>query len=131
MKVTIEVIQGSTAGKKYVYDGCNSIYLGRQSDCGIVFPEMTVSRYHCLLKISLNEVTLQDLGSSNGTYLNNIKIGHGDRKKSQVEADDDKNEEYILRNGDEIRLGKSCMLKCMIEIGELSKEDGTDTSFPP
>ena len=48
--------------------------MGRQADCGIVLPEKTVSRYHCLLDINPPTVKLQDFGSLNGTFLNDVKI---------------------------------------------------------
>ena len=73
-KITIEIIKGEGAGQKFEYEDAERIFVGRQADCGIVLPEKTVSRYHCLLDINPPTVKLQDFGSLNGTFLNDVKI---------------------------------------------------------
>ena len=63
--------------------------IGRGSDCDLRLHVSEISRHHCLLRIHGTEVTLVDLGSSNGSYVN------GTRVLSQA----------TLRTGDEIRVG--------------------------
>ena len=49
--------------------------VGRSRTCQIHIPETTVSRQHArLTSSSLGEVTVEDLGSSNGTFVNGEKI---------------------------------------------------------
>ena len=77
-------------------------------------PEKTVSRYHCLLDIHPPVILLQDFGSLNGTFLNGEKIGQRDRELSWEEAKDQPHEEYELHDGDVLRLGKSCEIRCSV-----------------
>ncbi len=125
-KVTIEVTQGITKGQKYEYTAYERVFVGRQEDCAIVLPEKTVSRYHCVLEITPPEVKLQDFGSLNGTFLNSEKIGQRDREQSWEEAKEEKHDEFILHNGDELGLGSKCKLKCIIEKGETCANCGVE-----
>ena len=118
-KVTIEIIKGEAAGRKYEYVEADRMFVGRQEDCGIVLPENTVSRYHCLLDINPPLIKLQDFGSLNGTFLNGRKIGQREREQSREEAGGEAHEEYELHDGDVIRLGKRCELKCTIEKADI------------
>lgn len=117
-KVTFEVTRGALTGRKFEYEGKQRIFIGRQEDCGIVVPENTVSRYHCVLEITPPEVRLQDFGSLNGTYLNGAKIGQRDRDASLEQVRDEYHQEFVLRGGDVLGLGKSCELKLTIEAEE-------------
>ena len=63
--------------------------LGRSSTCDHQIYHPMVSRKHCELKQEDSTVAIQDLHSSNGTYVN------GQRVKEQAE----------LHDGDEINLG--------------------------
>ncbi len=48
--------------------------IGRQTECTIRIPVSAVSRQHCELVIDEDEVTIRDLNSGNGTYVNRKKI---------------------------------------------------------
>lgn len=115
-KITLEITEGSLQGKTYEYEGAARVFIGRQDDCGIVLPENTVSRYHCLLTINPPTVRLQDFGSLNGTFLNGKKIGQRDRDKGWEEAKAENHDEFELHDGDLIRLGKRCEIRCSIEM---------------
>lgn len=57
-----------TTGKVYnLKEGANII--GRSEDCDIIINAPTVSRKHADIRVE-EEVTISDLGSTNGTYLN-------------------------------------------------------------
>ena len=125
-KVSFEVIKGELSGSLFEFEEPNRVFVGRQEDCGIVLPENTVSRYHCLLDINPPMVKLQDFGSLNGTYLNGEKIGQRDRDKSWEEAKEEEHEEYEIKDGDYIRLGKRCEIKCKIEQVDIKISDDWD-----
>ncbi len=63
--------------------------VGRGEDCGLRVPLLSVSRRHCELSLTGEEMKVRDLGSSNGTYLNNNRI----------------NEEEVLKAGDRLAVG--------------------------
>jgi pSer/pThr/pTyr-binding forkhead associated (FHA) protein len=48
--------------------------IGRQVDCQIRIPTGAVSRHHCEVIVDDNRVTLRDLGSSNGSYVNRKRV---------------------------------------------------------
>jgi predicted component of type VI protein secretion system len=48
--------------------------VGRQTDCTIRIPDSGISRHHCELTVGDGKVTLRDLGSSNGTFVNRVKV---------------------------------------------------------
>ncbi len=73
--------------------------VGRGSDCDYSVRDINVSRHHCMIRIRPEEITLVDLGSSNGTYVNRNRV------ISQV----------ALQSGDEIRLGD---LRLIFELGD-------------
>ena len=130
-KIIIEITEGVQAGQKYEYTEPNRVFIRRQDDCGIVLPEKTVSRYHCILSINPPTVRLQDFGSLNGTYINGKKIGQRDRDKSWEEAKNEVYQEFDLHDGDRIRLGKRCELKCSIDQQVISDVTISDEDLGP
>lgn len=48
--------------------------IGRNDGCEIQISLAVVSRQHCELTITGGKVALRDLGSSNGTYVNNKRV---------------------------------------------------------
>lgn len=65
------------------------VTIGRQSGCTIVIRDTNVSREHAQLRRRPNGWTLRDLGSTNGTKLNGVRVEG----------------EQMLANGDVIMLG--------------------------
>ncbi len=52
--------------------------VGRKDDCDIRIPLKEVSRQHAEIQITRHGVHVKDLGSSNGTYVNNERIKERD-----------------------------------------------------
>ena len=48
--------------------------LGRGEECDLCIPLQVVSRRHCQLSQERNSLKIRDLKSSNGTYVNGIKV---------------------------------------------------------
>jgi len=48
--------------------------IGRAETCDLRVPLLSVSRRHCELIVSADQVKIRDLASSNGTYVNNQRI---------------------------------------------------------
>ena len=53
------------------------ITIGAMEDNDIVVSDDTVSRYHCRIYQEDDAYVLQDLGSTNGTFVNNVRIKEG------------------------------------------------------
>src|SRR6056297_1385331 len=58
-----------------VYTLSEELTVGRSDDCDITLPSSKVSRQHARFRLSDGGVTVEDLGSSNGTRLNGRAIG--------------------------------------------------------
>lgn len=55
-------------------DGRGGLLIGRGSDCDIVVSEPSVSRHHARLVRHREHLLVEDLGSSNGTWLNARRV---------------------------------------------------------
>jgi hypothetical protein len=59
--------------------------IGRQKGCGIRIASHEISRLHCCVRVTGDRVTVRDLGSANGTFLNGqqvkgeLTVKHGDK----------------------------------------------------
>jgi len=49
-------------------------FIGRQKGCGVRIPSAEVSRRHCALRLADGYLTVQDLGSINGTFVNGMRV---------------------------------------------------------
>ena len=67
------VTDGPIAGSKYLL-GAGKSTIGRHPESSIFFDDITVSRRHAEVTLSGNEVKVTDVGSLNGTYLNQRQI---------------------------------------------------------
>ena len=50
------------------------LVIGRGENCDLQIPLEAVSRRHCEVSLSGDEVKVKDLASSNGTYVNNKRV---------------------------------------------------------
>lgn len=48
--------------------------IGRLDDCHVRIPIAGVSRRHCEIVVDSGSITIRDLGSSNGTYVNQERV---------------------------------------------------------
>ncbi|HPU35877.1 MAG TPA: DUF3662 and FHA domain-containing protein [Bacillota bacterium] len=69
----LEVDEGPEQGRIFPLKGVN-ILIGRREDCQIVFNDTSVSRRHARLELHRGRYTIQDLGSTNGTLVNGVRI---------------------------------------------------------
>lgn len=51
-----------------------ALVVGRKNSCELRIPLSSVSRQHCEITLDGDAVKLRDLGSSNGTYHNSIRV---------------------------------------------------------
>jgi len=83
------VIYGMELGKKFNIEA-RSMIIGRSSKCDVQIDQESVSRNHCKVVNTGKSVLLRDLGSTNGTYVNDTPI-----------------DEHVLRAGDLIKTGRT------------------------
>lgn len=52
----------------------DTLLIGRDPECQIVIPDRQVSRFHARISVGKDGIMIEDLGSKNGTTLNNTNI---------------------------------------------------------
>jgi serine/threonine protein kinase len=67
------VLTAEASGKKVRLFQAKSI-IGRTSECDIVLRSAEVSKQHCQILVEPDHVVVEDLGSANGTYVNDEPI---------------------------------------------------------
>ncbi|MAZ48416.1 MAG: hypothetical protein CME65_07630 [Halobacteriovoraceae bacterium] len=60
--------------RKYLVQPGKPLFLGRSKECHIVLIDENVSRRHACLKVDGDQLTIKDLKSGNGTFVNGEKI---------------------------------------------------------
>ncbi|MFI4861834.1 MAG: FHA domain-containing protein [Phycisphaerales bacterium JB063] len=50
------------------------IIVGRKANCDLRIPLTSVSRQHCQISVEGEKISVKDLGSSNGTYHNSVRV---------------------------------------------------------
>ncbi len=97
---TLRFISGKYQGGEFPLRPNREIVIGRSSDLDMVLVEDMVSRKHAKIMTYDETVSIQDLGSTNGTFVNGEKIRRVD-----------------LKDGDRILIGTS-----IIKLGAASGE---------
>src|SRR4051812_25664279 len=87
--LVLEIVEGPNAGRQVQLD--KSLDIGRADEAGVHLDDEQVSRLHARVTPSESGALVEDLGSSNGTYVNDQPV-IGQRE---------------VRRGDDIRTGLS------------------------
>lgn len=85
-KYMLRGVSGPTFGKTYAMVG--TLIVGRSTDCGISIASDEISRHHAKLQVVPDGVMVEDMGSANGTFVNNQRVHAG----------------TLLKAGDELRV---------------------------
>lgn len=104
MQYALRFISGKYQGGEFPLQANREIVVGRSSELDMVLVEDMVSRKHAKIITTDTQVLIQDLGSTNGTFVNGEKI-----KKAR------------LKEGDRILVGTS-ILK-LISVSEADQPD--------
>lgn len=88
MRVKLTVNRGSNAGKAFDVN-VPQFVIGRAKGCQLRPQSDAISRQHCVICVTEESVTIRDLGSRNGTIVNEEKIEGT----------------YTFSDGDELRVG--------------------------
>jgi len=82
MQVTLRVLAGPYAGRSFTFEQHDTFLIGRSSDAHMHLPDdRFFSRNYCLLEIAPPRCFLRDLGSTNGTFVNNERVREAFLKK--------------------------------------------------
>ena len=91
-RALLVVRSGPNEGARFSLTASDS-FIGRHPDSTICLDDVTVSRRHAHIERTADSIVLRDLGSLNGTYVNQERI-----------------EEAVLDHGDEVQIGRYRMV---------------------
>jgi pSer/pThr/pTyr-binding forkhead associated (FHA) protein len=96
----LKFISGKYQGGEFPLRADKEIVIGRSSELDMVLVEDMVSRRHAKIAIAAGKVTIQDLGSTNGTFVNGEKV-----------------KQARLKEGDRILIGTSILKLVQSDAG--------------
>ena len=102
-RIILEVTAGTMKGHSFGFEEHDTFIFGRGPNCHCRLDgDDSVSRHHFLVETNPPDAQVQDLGSTNGTYVNGVKVGGRSRSgsKGRLPVVD-------LKNGDSIRVGET------------------------
>src|SRR4051812_13619241 len=113
MKFKLRVVRGEPHGKFLLFPA-GEFVIGRGSECHIRPNSDWVSRQHCLLRVTRSTAHIRDLGSTNGTLINGVRV-IGERK---------------LIDGDQVQVGPLVFEARMEESILVTKAAPMQVSLP-
>ncbi|HQX57158.1 MAG TPA: FHA domain-containing serine/threonine-protein kinase [Pyrinomonadaceae bacterium] len=91
--MSLNVVAGPQTGRSFTFDQHDTFMIGRSDDAQFCLPhDRFFSRHHCLIEIAPPQAFLRDLGSTNGTFVNGLRV-----------------ETAYLRSGDRIQGGETVL----------------------
>jgi serine/threonine protein kinase len=108
MKYSMRIVEGPGGDAAFDLPLDGTVVMGRSRDTDLRLGDPKVSRRHCRLRIRLPSLTLEDLNSPNGTFLNGRRIEHP---------------EQVLE-GDRITIGST-----ILRVERVGAEEGSEPGF--
>lgn len=109
-RIHIDIIKGPGRGRRIEFEQHDTLTVGRDPNCRfVVEDDENLSRHHLLVEVNYPNVTLKDLGSRNGTMVNNRLVYPG-RGSGVVPGQATPGMPVGLRDGDKIKAGNSVMI---------------------
>lgn len=110
MRVTLHVVAGPQTGRDFSFDQHETFMIGRSEDAHFCLPhDRFFSRHHRILEIAPPQAFIRDLGSTNGTFINGMRV-----------------ETAYLKSGDRIQGGETIL---EVEVSTGLEEHGLEAEL--
>jgi two-component system NtrC family sensor kinase len=80
----VHVLHGTGDGKVQRLEENQAVVIGRDRSCQLCIDDPQISRHHARLLRRADSITIEDLNSSNGTFLNGVRIKSGILKSNDL-----------------------------------------------
>jgi pSer/pThr/pTyr-binding forkhead associated (FHA) protein len=119
-------------GTEFEFDKPKRCVIGRSEDCSVRLSDrggafQMVSRHHCELEIDPPHIQVRDLGSCNGTYINDQLIGQRAPEESPESATAIASHCYELHDKDILATG-SVRFRVTVKCAEKTNAVITDAA---
>jgi predicted component of type VI protein secretion system len=98
MRLALRFISGKYQGGEYPLEQDGEVIVGRSSDLDMVLVEEMVSRRHARFQLQTGELKVEDLGSTNGTFVNGERVTQA-----------------VLKEGDRVLIGSNILKVVMTD----------------
>jgi len=105
LRYALRFISGKYQGGEFPLGEGQEIVIGRSSELDMVLVEEMVSRKHARIALSNGVISIEDMGSTNGTFVNGEKVDNG-----------------TLHEGDRVLIGTN-ILKVIATAADDQKQD--------
>jgi FHA domain-containing protein/uncharacterized protein DUF4388 len=78
MRLALRFISGKYQGGEFPLEEDREIIVGRSSDLDMVLVEEMVSRRHARIQLTNGHISIDDLNSTNGTFVNGERVTHAE-----------------------------------------------------
>jgi hypothetical protein len=78
MRLALRFISGKYQGGEFPLEENREIIVGRSSDLDMVLVEEMVSRRHARIQLQNGSISIDDLNSTNGTFVNGERVTHAE-----------------------------------------------------
>lgn len=110
-KVTLQTVEGPISGKSFAFEEHDTLLFGRSPECQACLPDdPKVSRHHFILEVNPPDACVRDLGSMNGTYVNDVRHGGREEGETPEHGAQRQYQDVSLKDGDRIRAGDTVLV---------------------
>jgi pSer/pThr/pTyr-binding forkhead associated (FHA) protein len=107
MPITIVVRHGASEAARLTFDGTQRVVIGRGPGSDVRLPDASVSHRHASLRGQGSDFVLVDEGSTNGTYVGDVRIAARTSR--------------LVRSGDTVRVGR-LLLELRIDQSPVTRD---------
>ncbi|MCZ7648335.1 MAG: serine/threonine-protein kinase [Planctomycetota bacterium] len=130
MRVTVQITAGPAKGQQFVFERPDTFLFGRAKDARVALPDDPyLSRHHFMIEIAPPHCRLSDLGSKNGTFVNDVRFGGRKAPGPGIKVAASGVRGTFLKDNDEVSVGDT---RITVHIERTrSDDDRTPTLLQP